>query len=1318
MKTKELVRTAREMGAAAVALTDHGVLTGVFEFMKACAGEKDAEGEYTIPPIKGIPGVEAYFIPDRENEDAKTKRRHLLLLAKDADGYYAIRKAVTESNTLMDKGGFPRMDYALLEKHFGPGSRGHGHVIATSACMHGVLARVLLSDEAATLDVERLRKKQKDCHPVDDEYLDLCKEKDEREEKLASLIKQRDELSAITKVNINAMIRKLKSLEKGGSTSESEQLARQIRKAQEDKNSAAAKLEKIKAELADEKKTQSLFNQRFKAMDGQVEKWMAYEKDIEAVLASAPSEAEVFEEAKSDMLRFAGIFGASHFFVEVQYHGITQEARCMPLLVKLAREAGIPLVASNDAHYARKEDAHAREIISALRFNRLITEEKAPGYDQMYLKTDEELESSLLEILDKAAVDEAMGNISAIIEMCDVSMEHGTHYPKFKGGEAGESTKARLGRLAEDGVDWRYPDPASWTKEHCERMKYELDIIDRAGYNDYLCIVQDDLDYGRKYALDNEDGVGYGVGPGRGSAVGSLVCYLSGITSVDPIEYGLLFERFLNLDRVSQPDIDSDFHTEFRAAVLENVRRKHGENAVAAIITKGTMAARGSIRNVGRVTGVPPSTVEQVARMIPGGPNVTLESLPADLQKLYDYDPVVRRLIDDARLVEGTVINFSTHAAGVIISDNDDVSEYVPLMYSRDKDQWVVQCDMNECEEIGLLKMDFLGLRNIDIIDDTQHRVYRNRGICLDIEKAPLEADVFEQVFAAGKTNCIFQFESGGMREMLKKFRPSSMHDLILLVAAYRPGPMQYLEGIINVKHGRAVPEYIVPQLRPILEPTYGKPIYQEQVMQIFNKVAGFSLGEADIIRRAMSKKKMSILTNPKTNYKGRFIDGLMGLGATGPQAEGFWEELLDFANYAFNKSHAAAYAKVSYMTAYLKHHYPAEYMCSVMMRSDRDKLPMLLAECQSLGLTVQGPDICKSDAHFVNDGNAIIFGFGDIKNVGNSGPGIVSERKSGGRFRSFKDFLNRVIAGKAGNSILDKTAIESLIRSGALDCFCGGNREALLGSSEKLSEDIKKRKDKEYELSLLLEEPDNPELSAKETKSLQRRIDSRKATIAQLTSDISSAMLYTTIPENRRQKLDAEKELLGFYVSGHPLDDYAAAILEEKASDLSEVTEGNCKVCGLITELRVRPRKKDGAPLAFFKLVDRTGEIEIKCWTKEYAKYKKLIEEDAVVSITGVLRYTKECDDEGQEIVVDSGITVKTLKQLTLPDFTQVMISVPFITDWSDSVQEQALRYEKADGCELIVHDQLQEEMRLATFRVSPDILSARIAGATIAKI
>ncbi|NLT14378.1 MAG: PHP domain-containing protein, partial [Clostridiales bacterium] len=793
MSLNAMFERAKELGVPAIALTDHGILAGFYDFMKLAKKHE----------IKPIPGIEAYYVPDAEADDeaGKKTRQHLVLMAKDIDGFKAICRAVYRSYSHIVKtsaGSFPRMTEEILKSCFGPESEGYGHVIATSACMNGVLSQLLLEAFNLKKETKTLEDKRDKYHPVDAEFLDALKTEEEMQEAVNDLISKRDALAEeIKSISIVGMKRRLKTLEK--EPDEHKKLADEIACAEKRKGEMSDELASVKKQIATAKTKKTAYSKSLSAMKASVERYETINKQIDDILAGARSSEEMYVNTVNAAKNFEAIFGKGNFYIELQYHRVTEETMVMPILAQISKETGIPVVAANDAHYATnsREDVRARTLVAAMRFNEKIDESAVvEGYGEMYLKTDEELKSILSEIIDIETIDQAMENIGVIVDACNVELVHGQHYPIFRGGEPGETPIQRLRRLAGEGIPKRYPG-GEWKKEYAERLDYELGIIEKTGYADYLCIVQDFLEYGRELGAKCPEEVGYTIGPGRGSAVGSLTCYLSGITSVDPMRYGLLFERFLNLDRVSQPDIDSDFHTEIRADVIEYVKSKYGEKAVCNIMTKGKMAGRSAVRGVGRVTNIPESIVDTVARMIPTTPNAKIADAPG-IDEYCDSNPVARALVEDTRLIEDTIVNYGMHAAGVIISDNDDVGEYVAMMFNDAKDQWVAQCDMGQCEaDAGLLKMDFLGLNNLDIITDTLRRIKRNHGVSIDIEKVSLEPEVFSEIFAKGNTNCVFQFESSGMKDMLRKFKPDCMEDIILLVAAYRPGPMQYIPDII-----------------------------------------------------------------------------------------------------------------------------------------------------------------------------------------------------------------------------------------------------------------------------------------------------------------------------------------------------------------------------------------------------------------------------------------------------------------------------------------------------------------------------------------
>lgn len=753
-------------------------------------------------------------------------------------------------------------------------------------------------------------------------------------------------------------------------------------------------------------------------------------------------------------------------------------------------------------------------------------------------------------------------------------------------------------------------------------------------------------------------------------------------------------------------DIDSDLHTELRAKVIDYVKAKYGERAVCNIITKGTNAGKGAIRAVGRVTDIEPALVDKVARMIPNTPNAKLSDAPEELLDLCKTDPKVNRLMEDAKLIEGVTVSYGMHAAGVIISDNDNVGDYVALM-KNDDGFLVAQCDMGQAEkDAHLLKMDFLGLRNLDIITDTLRRIKTNKGISIDMERdVPVDdKNVYKYIFSTGKTNSVFQFESGGMKNMLRRFKPDKMEDLILLVAAYRPGPLQYLDQIIDVKHGKEIPRYIARGIKEILDPTYGSTIYQEQVQQLFNKVAGFSLGEADIVRRSMSKKKLEILTDPKTNYKGRFIDGLQKAGASAYDAEEFWTQLLDFASYAFNQSHAAAYAYVAYLTAWLKYYYPAEYMCSVMAKTNINKLPALLSDCRDMGLKISPPDINSSQINFINIDKKILFGFNNVRGVGNAGDIIIADRNKYGKYDGFKDFIERMQNSDAVTRSVSKSVCEALIKGGAFDAFYGGNRKVFLESLEECVDLTKKLAQKQTQLEerkIALEEMTSA--PAKEKKKAEKLVENTEKAVKKLRDNYSN-FTFPRVDENTEQKMKDEYECLGAYLSGNPLERYRTAIqkiAKEKRSYTSIAdmdTRGNALICCMVKDLDIKSRRADGKKFCIMNVFDETDEIQVKCFTSQYDEYCDLIKEGAALCIYGWI----SCEEDDED---SKSLNVKEISVLVPETTERIYILVNGIQNYV-RIQNKLKAFMDNTGIPLWVYDNVTKEHRQLKMNVKRSIL------------
>lgn len=1302
MSVKELLQKAVEYGAPGVILTDHGVLSGTFPLINA-AKEMNEQLKDSGYQIKVVPGVEAYV----QGDDIHTHNMHLILIPCDYIGYSSISRAVTASNKNIDND-IPRMTKEILMENFGVGSKGHGHVIATSACVGGILSQLLLQNERISKPLKAIEKKlSSPVNPEKQENAEILRRYAELEEALSVLTKKKRECTAILKKS-PTRLKKTENLLRGKEGHESAVEA--LEKFFEEQEKATKELNELDNQISILTREKKLLGPNRKKIKDFIPTYESLKERRQELLDSQKPETELIREAEIALEEYIELFGNENFYIELQYHGFENELYAMKILAALAKKYNVPVVAANDAHFASnsEDDCLARQINMSQRFNKW--NELTPGDRELYIKTDEELTKALLNVTDSEQVDSAMKGIGDILKRCNVEFPKESHYPKFQLPDGKTDSGAYLRKLAEAGISKRYPG-AKWTEEYQKRMEYELDIIHRMGYDDYHLIVQDFLNYARTMALQNTDRVGVGVGPGRGSAVGSIVCYLIGITDVDPMRHGLIFERYLNPERVSMPDIDSDFANYIRPSVIKYVREKYGEMGVCLIETNNEQPPKASIKAVGRVVGTPEykNAAEQIAKAIRPKENTHFNAkdesgatLKERLEKQFP-DKSSLDIIKKASLIEGSIINYGTHAAGVVISDNGDISKYVPLKWNEDG--WVCQCTKEDVEgNAHLLKMDFLGLRNLDIANKAIHLIARNHGVNINLTSIPFENAVFKNIFSTGKTTAVFQFESSGMKQMLTEFKPDSIEDIILLVAAYRPGPMQYLPEIKAVKNGVKKAKYIIPEMAEVLSSTYGKPVYQEQIQAIFNKFAGFSLGEADVIRRIMSKKKMSLLTDPKTNYKGKFIDGLIERGAKPVEAEAFWEELVEFANYSFNKSHAAAYAYLAYQTAYLKYYYPAEYFAAALCQADISKYPMLIKEIHDFGVSIISPSISLSEETFTVKNNSIVFGINSIKGVGSDGVEIIKERNAR-PFTSFKDFVRRVS--------INKNHLESLIRCGFFDEFCN-NRDALAACSEQLSALAKSLSvsiANAEKIKKCLQETDDEKVKLQEEKKLEK-ITKEIENNERLLSSFS----IEDIEEDFEKKLEMEYELIGYYVSGHPMDVWEKP---DNAVDICNLDEnGGVLISGIIKSANEYERKKDGALFSMFTVEDETGLVKVACWSKKYTqRNKECIRVGTAVKVFGQCKIENE--EENEKTLLFSASEISPLKKkVSFSEITErkaneyfssrLYVTIPNVAQWL-ALRDSFRQYKDENGVFLNVNI-IGYRQTVLSYKVSKNIINSEL--------
>ena len=910
----------------------------------------------------------------------------------------------------------------------------------------------------------------------------------------------------------------------------------------------------------------------------------------------------LYDEAKKAALRYEACFGKGNYFLELQDHGIPEQKTVNAALVRMSKELDIPLVATNDIHYTYAEDAQAHDILLCIQTSKLVTDTNRMRYEggQYYVKSELEMRQLF------PYAQEALDNTAKIADRCNVEIEFGvTKLPKFDVPE-GYDSWSYLNKLCFDGLAERYPDDDG---KLADKLHYELGVIQKMGYVDYFLIVWDFINWAKSHDIP--------VGPGRGSAAGSIVSYCLHITNIDPIRYNLLFERFLNPERVSMPDIDIDFCYERRQEVIEYVERKYGKDKVVQIVTFGTLAAKGVIRDVARVLDMPYNFADSISKMVPNELNMTLNralELNPELRNLYEQNEQVHYLIDMCKKLEGLPRHTSMHAAGVVICQKP-ADEFVPL--SRGSDGAITtQFTMTTIEELGLLKMDFLGLRTLTVIKNAVRNVEKTHGIVIDVDKIDYDDKKVLASLGTGKTDGVFQLESQGMKNFMKELKPQNLEDVIAGISLYRPGPMDFIPSYIKGKNNPDLVTYETPQLEPILAPTYGCIVYQEQVMQIVRDLGGYTMGRSDLVRRAMSKKKAYVMEKERANFvHGNAEEGVPGCEANGiaPEiAEHIYGTMMDFAKYAFNKSHAACYAVVAYQTAYLKYYYPVEFMAALLTSviDNPTKVSEYIMVCRNMNIQILPPDINEGEAGFSVSGNAIRHALTAIKNIGRPViDAIVKERTEHGKFNSLKNFIERT----AGLDV-NKRAIEHFIKSGAFDSF-GCTRRQLMSVYVQILDSIQNGK---------------------------KGVMSGQMSLFDIVSEEEKAELEIKMPDvgeyDKELLLSFEKEVLGFYVSGHPMEEYEALwskYITAKTTDfyLDEETHrtvvedgSRATIGGMIMDKKIKYTKNDQI-MAFLTVEDTVGSVEVIVFPKDYEKNSYKLTDENKVFIQGRVSVEEERD-------------------------------------------------------------------------------------------
>lgn len=1350
----DAIARCKKLGMPGLAITDHGYVAGWEDYIPA----------FQEAGLKCIPGVELYV---EDLEKPWLGRMHLLALAVDDKGVKGISWIDTFANKRIKDGlakqGYPTIDEPSLfkaMKHY------RGHIIFSSACMAGVLSSVLLQNNKIKKEMKKLSDKANKCtNPNGEEYLKAKSETEAAEKEVNEAIRLRDLTQAAAEMKFGSREKELKKLEKeGAENAEAYRIALETDKAKAE--SAKKALPDKREAVKETKKKLSAAKKKLSLLEESVSKWNSFQEDINKLRTNLKSKEELIQEAAAKAKTYADHAGKDCFFCEVQYHGIPEEEECYPDIVKVAKMTGLPLLATNDSHMTEgtKIERLRRCILRSLRFGENFEEEEV-GSKELYIKDDVEKTEWLLKILPEEAVEEAMANIGKVFDRCNPSFTKERHYPVFnKGADANKLLEEEVRK----GIKWRFPD--GMPKGYEDRLKHELNVIESMGYSDYHLIVKDFLEYAallgyvpkglipdapltipelRGWILENGwKSKGFRTGPGRGSAVGSLVCYLLGITHLDPIKYNLLFERFLNPERISMPDIDSDISNMSRQKVIAYIKNRYGENAVCGIMTTNALAPKGAINIAAKFYGLKKdgnsllSLGRKIAKDVPEEIGVSFSTTVNDagvldkngkpliewLRWKYKEDKDSLSILAWASAMEGVFTAYGAHAAGVVISDNNNVAQYVPLRWTESKTngreikQWVTQCNKDQVEANGLLKMDLLGLKTLDIITETIKMIEENHGRIIDPLQISLDDAEVYKLLSSGSTNAVFQFESNGMKEMLKKFKPATFEDLIILVSMYRPGPLQYLDDVCDVKNGKKEISFLCPELKPILGKTYGAIVYQEQVMEIFQKLAGYTLGGADEVRRYMSKKKADKLEHERNAFingdEERGIKGCVANGIDAGIAEELFNEMTDFASYAFNKSHAAAYAYLAYVTAWFKCYYSVEFFAAALNWADKtEKISSLLYEAKKFGVQVCAPSVNASENDFTSREGKIWFGLSAVTGVANHATNIVEERERGGKFTSVRNFVLRTSESK--------TVVANLIGAGALDEF-GKNRNAMKAEALADANYIKPVKTAWSFIKsagkvrnivatatadeiVATQQSSGLEVQIKETmtvEELDRKVKSAREKLNEIAEE-TNAFDFSNEKESKKERLDEEKKLLGMYVTAHPLDAYPSAE-EVGATEISKLgDQKTVSLLGVIRDVSIKKRKSDGAEMAFFVLEDKSGEISVCCFTKNYKKFSSFINEGEVVNITGDIHF-EEDDDEAEgisKLYVSEIVPVAEEKQT-------IIIPVRDFAVWQkEDEADFMLMYVQPNGHPCVIYDKKEDKMIRRPYRVSSDTLTIEMA-------
>lgn len=1343
-EVKAYILAAIKAGYTTLAVTDHGSLAGLPDIYDVIEHEKaEKDGNPDIQNFKIIYGCEMYVECPPFGMDEKIG--HLITMATDTTGKHLLDKLVSKAT--INKNGMPVI---TMKQLLAVQDKIKGHIIATSACISGAPAIALLANQILETKIEREKAKQVDCFtPNCKEHLEILKEMNDLEEQISTMRTTRKEL---VKTRDRSYISKDKKLEKLKNIAPSEEETIEFEKTllaeKQASKDAVAQVEQMDVDIKASSRLRSQKNDRKKEIENSIEKFLRAEVKIDSYKLKMADESERKEAAKEEILNYKKIFGEGNYYVEVQNHGLEDEAYVYPILAQIARETNTPLCAANDAHMP-DNSPECMTKRNVARFLRFVSVSESDADKEMYIKTPEELFEWLLKILPEDVVNEAIANCDIIGERCTYVPEKEEHYPVF---DKSKDANELLRKAAYDGIEFRFPGRVGWTDEYQKRLDYELDVITSMGYADYHLIVKDFLEYARfvgkvptdrlpecpltieeakKFVEANGWDIGVGTGIGRGSGAGSLVCYNTGITGLDPIKYELLFERFLNPERVSMPDIDSDFGNQVREKTIEYVKAKYGHEAVVSILTESREGVKGAIRDAARYLGKKIydddkrflSLGDAIRKKCPDTPNVKFKSVVADettcyemLMETYKNDQDAKDIINLAKDIEGMLTTFGMHAAGVIIPDNDDITDYIPLRWNSKNKRYTTQCDMVQSEGAGLLKMDFLGLKTLDIITDALRYIKQTHGVSIDITKIPFEDEVFKCIFAAGLTKNVFQFESAGMRSSLTKLGPETILDIIAMNALYRPGPMDFIPNFIEGKNNPAGIVYDCPQIEPILAPTYGCIVYQEQVMQIVRDLAGYSYGRSDLVRRAMSKKKTAVMEKERQNFvygnKDENIAGCIANGIDEKVANKIYDDMIDFAKYAFNKSHAAAYSVTSYQTAWLKYHYPCEFLCSVLNHTEEiKKIPGVIEDARAFGIEILPPDINLSQSDFSITNGKIIYGLSKVKGVGVASKAIMAAREDK-LISSFKDFALRAHTNAGATRALVKAgAFDSLDYTRAslnvanpaikdiMDILDNiKKKKSFVKNTEAVMEFVDEYADIESLKKRISDESITFQITSKKvptSASVKKRINTANEKIDEFLEDLDDIEI-PFIMEDEDVKLSDEKEVLSLYLTGHPMDKYVVS-----TPSVDSIVVGKGRVSGLVSDIVVRKNKMD-KEWATFTLEDRTGSINCVAFASQYETLKSTLVEDATLEFTGKIVVDDFRSTEEEEVL---SLQAGSAKPLSVAQ-KGYSITARDVIEWQTSFYAQMKECQDDNGTVLFVETLNDGLVRKASFLVSSEIM------------